>query len=282
MKVYVSRSQFDSLDKYQRIQGVIDYVNQLVGGLYEYDELNAEAIETYFVDYYLSQVENGGLRQFFSNSGFNPSMNLIILNGLTHMGAVHHKDIFEYALNTLISLPEPSREEVLFSPYRESIQESLQPILSTFDTLDTHFNSIPPLRDLVNEYINTITDLEIVEDDLLSEKMQVLLDSVPDYEDRFEKQRQLDIENEPAYSKIAKALCEQYEHELVSINAIDHGQDYVSDDEVLKNEMDGNYYCYLTTSKGFHYFIYNETNKTADFMQEDNQLIGTLECSNII
>jgi len=282
MRLYVSRTQFDSLDKYQRIQAVIDYVNQLVNGLYEYDELNPQVLEIYFVDYYLSQVENGGHRQFFSNSGFNPSMNLIILNGLSNMGAVHHKEIFEYALNMLVSLPEASREEVLYSPYRESINVSLHSILSSFDAIDAEFHLTESLRNFNYEYIDNITDLEIVDDDLLSERMKTLLDSVPDYENRLEMQRQLDIENEPRYSKIAKALCEHYEHDLISINAIDHGQDFVSDDEVLENEKNGNYYCYLTTSQGSHYFIYDDINNTAAFMQENNQHIGTMDCESII
>jgi len=278
MKIYIAHSQYENLDKCQRIQAIIDYVNQLVNGLYEYEEINSQAIESYFVDYYLAQVKNGGHRQFFSNSGFNPSINQMVLNGLSNMGAYLHEENFSNGLNILNSIPEDSREEVLYTLYEESIDPSFQSVLSSFDAIDTQFYLNESLSDLNHDYISRFEDLEIVPDNVFSEKIKILLDDVPNYENRQQIQRQLEIENEPFYSKVATALCEHYKHELISINALDHGQGLVSDNEVIKNEKMGNYYCYFTTSKGLHYYIYNDGDKTASLFKENKQLVGTLDC----
>ncbi len=284
MKVYIAHSRFHAENKYQRIQSVIDYVNQLLGGLYEYAEIHPQAMETYFIDYYLAQVENGGFEQFFRNSRFSEDINQYILNGLKNIGADQHYIIFQNSLNILKSLSKESLNNFLNDPYNELLDEALTPILSSLNELDSKFYSCPQsLLDINYEYIGKIKDVEILQDDNVQQKIKILLDNVPDYEERLEKQKKFEIENESPISKIAKALCTEYQQELISINSIDYGQDYVNEEKVLENSENGNFYCYLTTSMGFYYYIYNQGNNTANLYQGDtNQLIGTLICDDVL
>jgi Domain of unknown function (DUF4375) len=93
MKTLIRKHLFYHPDKYNRIWGIIEYINELRFGLYTFEEIDEQwpqASQVYYVDYYLSQVNNGGHLQYFLNSNFNPAMNSIVLNGLRDIQA--HKN----------------------------------------------------------------------------------------------------------------------------------------------------------------------------------------------
>jgi hypothetical protein len=77
---------------------VVDYVNEIQSvGVYTAGELPAVAIEAYHADYYLSQVYNGGHRQFIGNTGLAmlPTTSGDALAGLKAMGASSQHQILQ-------------------------------------------------------------------------------------------------------------------------------------------------------------------------------------------
>lgn len=93
--VFVSEASFNDEEAYKVVASNISIVNILLEEGGSYDQLPAEALQSYFVDYYAGQVNNGNFSQFVYNSRWNASLNGIIREGLKNMGAKQHLEFFE-------------------------------------------------------------------------------------------------------------------------------------------------------------------------------------------
>lgn len=71
------------------------FVNALLDEHLAVDEIAADALRSYYVDYYLMQVNNGGFSQFVYNSRWSPLAVKLIGEGLQAMGARRHLDVWE-------------------------------------------------------------------------------------------------------------------------------------------------------------------------------------------
>src|SRR5215510_6523910 len=92
--VIVSDQSFASTDPYDIISSNIEFVNALFGEHLRADEIAPDALRSYYVDYYLAQVNNGGFSQFVYNSHWSPLMNGYIREGLAAMKAAGHLALF--------------------------------------------------------------------------------------------------------------------------------------------------------------------------------------------
>lgn len=119
-------------DKYALIQAVIDFVNwafnevALIPG-----EFPVEALSSYFADYYVAQVLNGGHAQFISNSDYGEVTVRLASLGLKAMGAGSYQAINQEMLDFMAAAPEPLKQTLIgdYSP-------RVAPLL---DDLDTRF-----------------------------------------------------------------------------------------------------------------------------------------------
>lgn len=92
-KVIVSENSFKSTDPYDIIDSNISFINLLREEGFE-DDLCPEAQISYYIDYYLTQVKNGGFSQFVYNSGWNDELIEVIRDGLKKMQATKHLAFF--------------------------------------------------------------------------------------------------------------------------------------------------------------------------------------------
>lgn len=244
MKVIIRHSEFYSENKYDRIQGIIDYINDLKVGMYRDEELDQQipqAQEVYFVDYYLCQVENGGIKQYFINSDFNEAQNIFVTKGLKNIGAIKHQEIFQEACDMLLSLTKEQREECLSFGWHDQegvksksiisdANRKLEELTKAFFELENKESII----DLNHQYIETIRSLQIVEEDSYNDKISEILSLISDYDERKLLAEKMWEAERPRYDKVAHEICEQYNLELISINTLDYGEDIVSENEVEK------------------------------------------------
>ena len=90
-RILIHRNLWDSKDACDRVQGLVDWVNRVrFDCFYEEEEIPATALQSYYVDYYLTEVYNGGLSQFVFNSRWNPKTIAFVRDGLAAMGADRH------------------------------------------------------------------------------------------------------------------------------------------------------------------------------------------------
>lgn len=91
--VIVSKNSVNSINPYDIIDSNISFINLLKEEGFT-GKFCMEADISYYVDYYHSQVKNGGFSQFVYNSGWNEELNEVIRSGLEKMYAKAHLDFF--------------------------------------------------------------------------------------------------------------------------------------------------------------------------------------------
>lgn len=284
MKTYIKQSDFNNKDKYQRIQGLINSVNSLHEGLYEVEEINKKATEAYFIDFYLSEVLKGGLSQFFYNSDFSPEYCHIIHEGLEKLKANKMLKIFETSCNIINELSDEDYANLINSDNENKVaNDNSSKVLSQLEDLTKEFYQIHEseenLLDLNYNYIETIENLEIVDDEKYEELQNELLEAVPDYEDRLARLAEENEEFEEEYIAIAEKVCTHFGHEFVSLDDVDNGQEFVSEEELESNMNEDIWYCHITTNKGEHYLIIDE-NKATFINAENDEEIGSISLNN--
>lgn len=85
--VVVSEGGFASDDPYDIVYSNVTFVNALLEVGVALDDVSADALRSYYVDFYLGQVNNGGFAQFVQNSKWNDAVIASIRSGLAAMGA---------------------------------------------------------------------------------------------------------------------------------------------------------------------------------------------------
>src|SRR5262245_37856540 len=71
---------------HNRVQAVVEFVNDLVRRYFYYEELPPKVVQSYYVDYYQHQVLNGDINQFVRNSRWRPLIVESVSAGLQAMG----------------------------------------------------------------------------------------------------------------------------------------------------------------------------------------------------
>lgn len=139
--ILVSTSAFKSDDIYDIIQSNISVINQLFAKDLKPDQISRDALKSYYVDFYLAEVNNGGFAQFVYNSRWNAWINAHIRAGLKDMGAFRHLALFDEASSGVEAL-EPRELKLFFN----------RPLFGT-----------NPVRDRLNATTDRFYDLKQVE-----------------------------------------------------------------------------------------------------------------------
>lgn len=85
--VVVSANGFASDDPYDIVYSNVTFVNALREVGVALEDVSSDALRSYYVDYYLGQMNNGGFAQFVKNSRWNDAVIACIRTGLAAMGA---------------------------------------------------------------------------------------------------------------------------------------------------------------------------------------------------
>ncbi len=93
--VVVSDKSFHSDDPAEIVESNISFVNALFEEYLTAEEVSPNALRSYYVDYYLAQVNNGGFSQFVYNSRWSPQVEQLVREGLQAMKAKQHLKVFD-------------------------------------------------------------------------------------------------------------------------------------------------------------------------------------------
>ncbi len=116
-KIIVSDNAFKSDDAYAIIQSNISFLSLLLEEGATQEQLNEDALLSYYVDYYDNQYKNGNFSQFVWNSGWNSKVNELIEKGLTEIGAVKHLEHFRNMIGKADEFTEDEMNTFLESEY---------------------------------------------------------------------------------------------------------------------------------------------------------------------
>jgi hypothetical protein len=238
--VIVSDQSFASTDPYDIISSNIDLVNALFGEYLRPEEIAPDALRSYYVDYYLAQVENGGFSQFVYNSRWSSLMNGFIREGLLAVRAVRHLALFNESA-ALVERLEPDQLQTFF----ESEYFDTNPTRDALDANNDRFSVLSESEDLVAlnaAWLRSLPGLKVKTADEIKAEVARRGAALPDREERVRAAR----EAEPRYMKLIRALCGSAGHELTRINAGDPTHEH-NGKRVLA--------WHFSTDKGHHYMV---------------------------
>jgi len=116
-QILVSKNAYESDDKYDLIQALIDFVNHIRSQGIEPDQVNVDAVNSYFVDYYSTEFCNGAFSQFIHNSGATDFILDCVAEGLQKMSATKNLEFFQKSRQLVTDLSENEFSEFQASEY---------------------------------------------------------------------------------------------------------------------------------------------------------------------
>jgi len=198
--VIVSRESFASAEPYDIVDSNISFVNALFAEYLRAEEISPDALRSYYADYYLAQVNNGGFSQFVYNSGWSPAVVDLVREGLAAMKAGQHLKLFNESVAILDRMGPDKLEAFLASEYFGTNKER--------DTLNAHnhrFNELSKTEDLIalnSAWLRSLSNLRVVTADEMRAEVERRAAALPDREER----KRAALENEPRYMKLMRAL----------------------------------------------------------------------------
>ena len=116
-KIIISQNSVNSKDLYDIVYSNVTVVNLLLDQGLDEEEIHKDALASYYADYYLAQVENGGFSQYVYNSKWQNIVNDRVALGLELMKATKHLDYFNKKRAVLDKIPSEKLNDYFASDY---------------------------------------------------------------------------------------------------------------------------------------------------------------------
>lgn len=213
--IVVSEKSYKSEDEDEIIYSNIDFVNSLFQEYVYAEEVSDDALKSYYVDYYLAQLENGGFSQFVYNSGWEKNTVRYVREGLGEIGASGNLALFNRLASVLDGMGAERIEQYLNGEYFGINEE--RDILDSFYEEFDDLEESEDLASLNSRWLRQHEKLEVLKEEEYQEKIRSITQSIPDRNLRAQKA----LEAEPRYMKLIRELCKESGHILDRVTAGD-------------------------------------------------------------
>lgn len=217
----------------------VGFVNALWRGFVKTGEISRDALRSYYVDYYLTQVNNGGFSQFVYNTDWNPTVVALVREGLTAIAAKQHAALFQKG-EWLVAKQPSKLASFLASSFfgKNAERDRFNAITDQFYDLE----KAESLESLNAAWLKSRPNLCIVSDDELKEQVRIRTSAIPDRQAREAQARAA----EPRSTKLIRALCEAAGQSLQRLTAADP-----------VHQFEGKSVCafHFLTDKGHHFML---------------------------
>lgn len=232
----------------------VNVVNHMYQELLNSDEIAAAALNSYFVDFYLTQALSGGFAQYVFTAPEREEVDSFVRAGLVGMGAVRHLDLFNRTASAFDALSDDEAEAYLDGELDES--ETPPASVVALDELDGEFEALleeEDITELNGSFLRDQSGLLVLSDEEIEEHIAHRVAQIPDLAERQAEADEEALANAPEFEVIIRELCDvagyalekitmgdpNYEHDRVTTLAwhfsTDHG-DYLmieDDDEAF-------------------------------------------------
>lgn len=218
--VVVSRESMQSDDPRAVIDSNVYFVNALRSEYLRLHEISRCALCSYYVDYYLVQVENGGFSQFVYNSQWTPRVRDLVREGFKAMGARKHLALFRETETMIESLGESWLLAYCESGYfgENPDRDALNAVGALFHAFDED----ELIAELNNSWLRQLPDLVVLSQQGMKDAVLLRAAAVPNREERILEAQAA----EPRYLKLIRVLCAEAGHELVRPTGGDPDYEY--------------------------------------------------------
>ncbi len=213
--VVVSTAAFAADEPQRIVVSNAAFVDALFAEFLTAEEIAPDALRSYFVQYYLAQMDNGGFAQFVYNSNWDPNVVAKVREGLRTMGARMHQAVFLEGVTTVRQLGQEALDEFLSRDFWGD-----NPVRDRLDAVTEQFVKAGEVEDLAArnaEWLRAHPKLQVLTRDEMEAEVARRVVAVPDLPDRLVAAR----EQEPRPVKLIRVLCVLAGHELEAIAAGD-------------------------------------------------------------
>ncbi len=217
--IVVTAQSMASDDARDVIQSNIDYVNMLFSEQLNESEISHDAFVSYYVDYYLAQINNGGFAQFVANTGWNAAIVNLVREGLQSMAAPGHAALFEQGAAGVAALGD-RLDAFLASEFfgKNAERDQLNAVSDGFYALEKKES----LEQRNAAWIRARPDLVVVDE---AEIPALIAQRAAGITDRDERMAAA-LEAQPEYMKLIRRLCDHAGHTLDYVTAGDPAHQY--------------------------------------------------------
>jgi hypothetical protein len=202
----------------------VDVVNAMYEELLDEREIAPNALRSYYVDFYLTQLLDGGFAQYIFSSGDRRGVDALVRDGLREMGAARHGELFDAFTAAFEALSEEDAEAYLDG------DDDASDAVRSLEELDDRFEKVLETEDLVAlnaAWLRGQEGLLVLDDDAIEDEIARRVGLIEDLEER-RAAAQDDLEDLPDFEIVIRELCDVAGHELVAItmgdpNYLHHG-----------------------------------------------------------
>ena len=259
--VFVSDASFASSAPEDIVSSNIEFVNDLLAEHFREEEISRDALRSYYVDYYLAQVNNGGLSQFVWNSKWSPPLIGLVREGLCAIKAVQHLKLFNESA-AFVDRMGPDR----LQGYLRRDYWGTNPDRDALDAAHDHrFIEYSKTEDLVAlnaAWLRGLPGLQVKTREESRAEIERRVAAQPNREER----KRAALENEPRYMKLIRSLSLKAGHTFSHITAGDPTHQH-NGKRVLA--------WHFFTDKGHHYMV-DADGKALMFEHATNKLVAEM------
>jgi hypothetical protein len=205
------------------IDSNVAVVNSMYQELLGPGEIAANALRSYFVDFYLTQSLGGGFAQYVFTAPDREELDTYIREGLEGMGAAGHVTLFDRTAEAFDSLSEEEADIYLDGEAdggKSDEAGELPERVQAMEDLDAQFESLLETEDIVAlnaAWLRGQEGLLVLSDDELTAHIAQRVAALPDLEERRAEAEEEALENAPEFEVIIRELCDIAGYELQKI-----------------------------------------------------------------
>lgn len=168
--ILISESAANSENPQDVINSNISIVNLMREEKIDDEDIHADALMSYYLDYYVAQYTQGNFAQFVYNSGWNKELNELIEEGLEIIGAQKHLELFQQQAKKVRLM-----SSVKLAKFLKGKLEGVNPIRDTLN--DNRFFEIDEnIVELNAAFLKNHPDTQILAVDTIFELLEDYLD----------------------------------------------------------------------------------------------------------
>lgn len=194
----------------------VSAVNAMYQALLNAEEIAPNALRSYFVDFYLTQMLEGGFAQYVFMTPDRDELDNYIREGLEGMGAREHLALFERTIEHYDSLSETDMQA-----YLEGDGEFEQSdAVSTMDALDGEFEELLESEDVTGlnaAWLQSRPGLLVLDAQELEAHIAARVAGISDLAQRQAEAQEAELEDASDFELIIGELCAEAGHELEKI-----------------------------------------------------------------
>lgn len=196
----------------------VNVVNEMYQELLNSDEIAAAALNSYYVDFYLTQALSGGFAQYVFTAPEREEVDAFVRAGLSEMGADRHLDLFNRTAAAFDALTEDEAEAYLDGELDES--ETPPASVVAVDELDGEFEALLEEEDIMElnaAYLRDQSELLVLSDEEIEAHIADRVAQVPDLAERQAEAEEEALANAPEFEVIIRELCDVAGYSLEKI-----------------------------------------------------------------